>query len=92
MTQTAEFSLEGYHDTLMGGIAFGEVGCVLASGKAPTTPEGWLDALVKHGHTRNPAAAYAHAIAAGFLVPNGEELRLSADVEGHYRLFKQFSG
>ena len=89
MTKTASFSLAGYQDTVMGSIAFGEIGCVLASGPAPTTPEDWRAAFDRYGHTNNPEATYTHAIAAGLLVPKGDELHLAPNAEEHFEKFKK---
>lgn len=89
MTKSVAFTaIEGYTDTVMGSIAVGELACVLASGPAPTTPADWRKALASHGHTGNSEAAYAHAIAAGLLIPNGEEMHLSSVAA---KLFSKFN-
>ena len=73
----------------MGGIAFGEITCVLLSGPAPTTPEEWREAIARFGHANDPESSYAHAIAAGLLVPTRDEMHLSPSVEKYFKEFKK---
>lgn len=91
MTKSLTFSLDGYHDPIMGGIAFGEISCVLLSGPAPTTPADWRKGFASYGHANDPEATYAHAIAAGVLVPKGNEMHLAPKVKKHFDDFKKLS-
>ena len=88
MPKSITVSFAGYADALMGGVAWSEVGCVLISGPAPTTPSDWRDALERFGQTNDPEAAYAHAIAAGVLVPDRGELHVSKKFKGTFKLFE----
>jgi hypothetical protein len=89
-TFTVNFS--DYADPLMGGIAWSEVGCVLISGPAPTTPKEWRQGLKRFGHTNDPEAAYAHAIAAGILAPKDRELHVASKFKKTFKPFEDMRG
>jgi hypothetical protein len=92
MTKTITVNFADYADPLMGGIAWGEVGCVLISGPAPTSPQDWREALERFGHTNDPEAAYAHAIASGILAPKGGELHVASKFKKTFKLFEEQRG